>query len=96
MKFPNSIEELPGGALVRQGLADFRAGRLTIPGCLVQIARGRLAYAGLLPRGDLNVLADPELHLYRLLRAERGDAYSRYNALIRELVSFEQALDRVI
>jgi len=37
---------------------------------------------------------EPERQLYRLLRQEGGDAYSRYNALIRELVSFEQALDR--
>lgn len=29
-----------------------------------------------------------------LLRQEGGDTYSRYNALLRELVSFEQALDR--
>jgi hypothetical protein len=27
------------------------------------------------------------------LRGQSGDAYSRYNALIRELVSFEYALD---
>jgi hypothetical protein len=37
-----------------------------------------------------------ELQLYRLLRREGGDAYSRYNALIRELVSFESALDQRI
>jgi hypothetical protein len=37
---------------------------------------------------------EPELQLYRLLRREEGDAYSRYNALVRELVSFEAALDR--
>lgn len=29
-----------------------------------------------------------------LLRKEVGDAYSRYNPLLRELTSFEQALDR--
>jgi hypothetical protein len=39
-------------------------------------------------------VAEPELQLYRLLRREGGDAYSRYNALLRELISFEQALDR--
>jgi len=33
------------------------------------------------------------LQLYRLLRQQGGDAYSRYNALLRELVSFESALD---
>jgi hypothetical protein len=38
--------------------------------------------------------SEPELQLYGLLQLERGDAYSRYNALVRELVSFENALDR--
>ena len=96
MKLPNSIGDLPGSALVLQGLADFQAGRRTIPGCLVQVAKGRLTLAGLLLQRSGDILPDPELQLYRLLRAEGGDAYSRYNALIRELVSFEQALDRVI
>ena len=39
-------------------------------------------------------LVDAELQLYRLLREEDGDAYSRYNALVRELVSFCQALEQ--
>lgn len=64
------IRGLPGGALIRQGLADLAAGRVSVPVCLVAIAR---------PRG--------------LLRQEGGDAYSRYNSLLRELMSFEQALD---
>jgi hypothetical protein len=38
--------------------------------------------------------ADAELELYRMLRQTGGDAYSRYNALLRQLVSFERALDR--
>ena len=38
--------------------------------------------------------SEPELQLYDLLKREGGDAYSRYNALVRELVSFENALDR--
>jgi hypothetical protein len=40
------------------------------------------------------VPADAELELYRMLCQAGGDAYSRYNALLRRLVSFEQALDR--
>ena len=35
----------------------------------------------------------PELALYECLCREGGDAYSRYNAYIRRLVSFERALD---
>ena len=85
---------LPGERLVREGLADAHAGRCTIPACLVAIGRPRLQRAGLL-RGDTAALqAHAELELYRLLRQSGGDAYSRYNALLQELVSFEQALDR--
>ena len=85
---------LPGEKLVREGLIDAHAGRCTIPACLVAISRLRLQRAGLL-RDDIPALqTDAELQLYRLLRQAGGDAYSRYNALLRELVSFEQALDR--
>lgn len=85
---------LPGEALVREGLADCQAGRCTIAACLIGIARPRLARAGLIPVTMVSVLLEPELQLYRLLRQQGGDAYSRYNALLRELVSFESALDR--
>ena len=85
---------LPGEALLRQGLADFQSGRITIPACLVGIARTRLCRSGLLPDAATRVLPDAELRLYRLLREAKGDAYSRYNALLRELVSFGQALDQ--
>ena len=85
---------LPGEALVRQGLADIQTGRHTIPASLVNVARGRLCRAGLLPRSLGDALPDAELQLYRLLRQAGGDAYARYNALLRELISFEQALDR--
>ncbi|MBI3852543.1 MAG: hypothetical protein HY298_19980 [Verrucomicrobia bacterium] len=88
------LKGLPGEALLRAGLADFQAGRTTIAACLVGIARSRLSRAGLLPSVVANPLPEPERQLYRLLREEGGDAYSRDNALLRELVSFEQALDR--
>jgi len=86
---------LPGEPLVRQGLADLQSGRQTAPACLVSIARSRLDKAGLLERSTPSA-PEPELELYRLLRREGGDAYSRYNSLLRELISFEQALDRRI
>ena len=57
-------------------------------------ARSRLCRAGLLNGVVTGAFPEPERQLYRLLRLEGGDAYSRYNALTRELVSFEQALDR--
>ena len=87
-----SISGLPGESLIRQGLADLAAARATVPALLLRIGRGRLVQAGLI-RSDMDECADAELRLYDLLRSEGGDAYSRYNALVRELVSFEQALE---
>jgi len=84
---------LPGEKLVRQGLADFQAGLCTIPACLVRIARPRLSRAGLMPPSVPGQFSEAELQLYGLLKLEGGDAYSRYNALLRELISFENALD---
>jgi hypothetical protein len=94
MKTDDLIAGLPGEALMREGLADFQSGRCTVPACLVGIARSRLTRAGLIQGGGAPAPVEPELQLYRLLRREGGDAYSRYSALVRELVSFEAALDR--
>lgn len=89
---------LPGEALVRAGLADLKSGRRSIPAWLVEVARTRLSRAGVIsasaPAASRSPEATAELELYRLLRTEGGDAYARYNALIRELVSFESALDQ--
>jgi hypothetical protein len=94
MQRDDLIAGLPGEALVRKGLADFHAGGLSIAACLVEMARPRLEPAGLIQANVRDSMPEPELLMYRLLRLEGGDAYSRYNALVRELVSFEQALDR--
>jgi hypothetical protein len=93
MKTDDLISGLPGEQLVRQGLADFQAGLHTIHSCLVRIARPRLSSAGFLPPWVPGQDCEAELELYDLLKREGGDAYSRYNALLRELVSFENALD---
>lgn len=94
MKTDSSLADLPGGALVQEGLSDLKRGRTTAAACVVEIARSRLTRAGLLPENDSpRDPIEPELRLYRLLRAEPGDAYSRYNSLLRELISFENALD---
>lgn len=93
MERSNLERELPGEALVKKGLADLQANRCTIASCLVEIARARLTRAGLLLDGSGQAQPEPELRLYRLLRSEGGDAYSRYNALLRELVSFADALE---
>ena len=93
MKIDELIVGLPGEDLVRRGLADYPAGRCSAESFLVQIARPRLENCGLL-LPESGALHEPELELYRLLRQQDGDAYARYNALLGELVSFENALDR--
>jgi hypothetical protein len=85
---------LPGEEFVREGLADLQAGRWTVSACLVVISLPRMRRAGLVRLEPAAVPADVELELYRMLCQAGGDAYSRYNALLRRLASFEQALDR--
>ena len=84
---------LPGEPLIRKGLDDQAAGQPTLEACLVAIARPRLERAGLVPPGGPSQCIEPERELYRLLQQQGGDAYARYNALLRELASFEAALD---
>ena len=93
MKTNDLLAGLPGESLIREGLADFKSGRCTIPACLIAMARTRLRRAGLIGDEPAPISDGPEHLLYRLLRDAGGDAYSRYNALVRELVSFESALD---
>ena len=80
---------LPGEELVRKGISDLTQGVESPEEFLVSIGAPRLRRLGLaLPQP----LASPEHGLYALLRAEHGDAaHSRYNALVRRLVSFERA-----
>ncbi len=88
MKF----EELPGHELVREGLQDLAAGRRTPAGLLVLIGAKRLRAVGIeVPKRGVT---DPEHELYAMLAAEDSDsAHARYNALIRQLVSFERAAE---
>ena len=86
------LSSLPGGSLVEQGLADLARGRETVAALLVAIGAARLRRAGLnVPESRFD---DPEHRLYRLLEREGSDAaHSRYNALVRTLVSFERAVE---
>ncbi len=84
---------LPGAERVLNGLTDLRNNLHTQDSCLVRIARPRLAKAGFIEPWALND-DTAELDLYQLLCHEGAQAHSRYNALIRELVSFEHALDQ--
>lgn len=87
-------DALPGGDLVRQGLADLARGEETIPSLLVSIGAPRLRRAGV-PVPD-DTFPDPEHRLYHLLAASGSDsAHSRYNAWLRRLVSFENAAECV-
>lgn len=83
-------EALPGGELIRQGLEDLARGEETVAALLVSIGGPRLRKSGVaVPE---TTLADPEHRLYLKLAEEGSDsAHSRYNALIRRLVSFERA-----
>lgn len=91
MKAARQWARLPGGAIVEEGLRDFAEGRQTISACLVEIARGRFARAGFMSVEAAPPQIAAELRLYRLLRLEGSDPYSRYNALVRELDSFAAA-----
>ena len=83
-------DQLPGGALVQQGLDDLAAARDSVAAWLVLVGAPRLRRLGLaVPPTD-----EPraEHRLYERLAAIDPDAaHSRYNALIRLLVSFERA-----
>ncbi len=82
-------QQLPGGELIRQGLSDLAQSAETVPSLLVSIGAPRLRRLGL-DVGD-NTFANAEHRLYRLLAANDPDsAHSRYNALVRRLVSFER------
>ena len=89
---------MPGADLVEQGLRDVAAGRESEAALLVLIGAPRLRRLGLVvsapPPEWFATPHDPspEHRLYALLvRVDADSAHSRYNALIRTLVSFEQA-----
>jgi hypothetical protein len=83
--------DLPGGDLVAIGLDDLRSGAETVPALLVSIGAPRLRRLGF---AIARTITDPEQRLYALLAHEHGTAaHSRYNSLIRRLVSFERGAE---
>jgi hypothetical protein len=80
----------PGEDLVRKGLEDLADGRFTVEALLVAVGAPRLRRCGIdVPPHDID---RPEHRLYEALaRTDPDSAHSRYNALIRRLVSFERA-----
>ena len=87
-----NYEGLPGWDLVREGLDDLTAGRETVPALLVLIGAPRLRSVGVtVPE---IAAKDPDHRLFALLAQDDADsAHGRYNALIRELISFERAAE---
>ena len=82
----------PGEDIVVKGIEDLKLGRETVDSLLVSIGAYRLRRAGIeVPDTEFS---NPEHRLYELLSTEDSDsAHSRYNALIRRLVSFERAAE---
>ncbi len=87
-------DALPGADLIEKGLIDLRECRETVESLLVAIGAPRLRRIGLnLPD---TLPTNPEHRLYALLARDDSDsAHSRYNALVRRLVSYERAAECV-
>jgi hypothetical protein len=85
------MDPLPGNDLIVTGIEDLLHQRRTIPALLVAIGAPKLRSLGLeVPE---NLPSTPEHRLYDLLSDSDPDsAHSKYNALIRRLVSFERAM----
>jgi hypothetical protein len=84
-------ELLPGEELVRKGIEQLDSGVESVEALLVSIAAYRLSRLGF---EVSRPISSPEHRLYELLRQEDPDAaHSRYNALVRRLVSFERAAE---
>jgi len=86
------LNVFPGGDLVQEGIADLARGIESIPSLLVSIGAPRLRRMGL-PVPD-PAIDSPEHRLYdKLAESDPDSAHSRYNALVRRLVSFENAAE---
>jgi len=83
---------LPGEDLIEAGMRDSCAGYETTAALLVAIGSPRLRQLGLTFPEKLP--QNPEHRLYQLLaRDDQDSAHSRYNSLIRRLVSYERAAE---
>ena len=101
-----ALAGLPGAELVCAGLAALEAlaednretraaaPELSVEALLVAIGAHRLRRAGLHVPDVPGMPKEPELALYHVLaRQHPNGTHSRYNALIRRLVSFERAVE---
>lgn len=87
------LERLPGGDIVRAGLADLGDGRRSAASLVVELAATRLRATGIeVPPAST---PEPGHELYRLLeREDPGSAHSTYNALVGRITSFARAAER--
>lgn len=86
---------LPGAELIAEGLRDIAAGRETIASELVKLGSPRLRNCGIEITVSDEQALNADRQLYRILSATHGDAaHSQFNAWIRQLVSFERALEQ--
>jgi hypothetical protein len=90
----SDLSAFPGGDLIGQGLEDLAHGLESEAALLVLIGAPRLRRLGL--KIAARDPTPPEHKLYELLaKSDTDSAHSRYNALIRRLVSFERAVECV-
>ncbi len=87
-------DALPGKEIIEEGIDDLSRGVEAIDSLLVSIGAPRLRLLGLaIPKMTID---SPEHRLYELLsQSDPDSAHSRYNALVRRLVSFERAAECV-
>lgn len=88
------MEQLPGAEIVLPGIADLKAGEMSIDALAVLSAAPRIRALGLetgVAQGEV-----PAAHqLYERLHRDLGDAaHSRYNAILGRVTSFAQAAER--
>lgn len=84
-----TTSDLPGVEIIRDGLRDLARREPSINAMLVSLAAPRLRQLGIRVHEGL---AYPEEALFDRLEEMHGDgAHSRYNALIRRVVSFSRA-----
>lgn len=96
---PKEIAEsnLPGAEMVGKGLCDLASGTLSEEALLVLVASPRLRALAIEVPDSPTVPLPYEHALYSLLEEVNGEgAYSRYNSLIRRIVSFSRALEREV
>jgi hypothetical protein len=87
-------DSLPGAEIVIAGIADLEAGRDTTDANAVLMAATRLRAAGAMVPSVAN--GEPAAHrLYKQLATDDPrNAHSRYNAIVRRVISFARATER--